>query len=153
MAGDGRFPGLKIGVGIHTGEAIVGDIGVQAKLDYTAHGDAVNAAARLEAANKEFGSAICVGPAAAARCDAAMLRPLGTISVRGRDDAMTVFEPWPDASPRAWRERYLEAFRLIDREPVQAAAQFESLAAERADDVVVREITKRLGVGADRAYA
>jgi adenylate cyclase len=55
---------------------IVGDVGAQAKLDYTAHGDAVNAAARLEAANKELGSSICIGPAAAARCcrDAAPAR-------------------------------------------------------------------------------
>src|SRR5215831_11344787 len=64
---------LKLGrtrIGIETGPAVVGDVGIQSKLDYTAHGDAVNMAARLEACNKELGSAICVGPAAAARCDA-----------------------------------------------------------------------------------
>ena len=52
---------LKLGrtrVGIETGPAIVGDVGGSRKLDYTAHGNAINAAARLEAANKDLGSTI-----------------------------------------------------------------------------------------------
>ncbi len=69
--------------GLETGIAIVGDVGVGAKLDYTAHGEAVNMAARLEALNKELGSSICVGPVAASRCDPARLRPLGTVELRG----------------------------------------------------------------------
>jgi adenylate cyclase len=80
-------------IGLETGPAIVGDVGIRAKLDYTAHGDAVNVAARLEAANKKLGSSICIGPVAASRCNQSLLRPLGKIVVRGRDDAMTVFEP------------------------------------------------------------
>lgn len=80
-------------IGLETGPVIVGDVGIRAKLDYTAHGDAVNVAARLEAANKKLGSSICVGPVAASRCDQSRLRPLGQIIVRGRDEAMTVFEP------------------------------------------------------------
>jgi adenylate cyclase len=80
-------------IGIETGPAIVGDVGVHAKLDYTAHGDAINVAARLERANKELGSSICIGPIAASRCDQSLLRPLGKINIRGRDDAMAVFEP------------------------------------------------------------
>ena len=74
-------------VGVETGSAVVGDVGIKAKLDYTAHGDAINVTARLEAANKELGSTICVGPTAAARCDPMLLRPLGVIAVRGRDGA------------------------------------------------------------------
>ena len=55
---------------------------------------------QLEAANKELGSSICMGPAAAGRCDQASLRPLGVIAVRGRAQPLAVFEPWPDeASP------------------------------------------------------
>ncbi len=81
-------------IGLETGPAIVGDVGIRAKLDFTAHGDAVNVAARLEVANKEFGSSICIGPVAASRCEQSLLRPLGKITVRGRDDAMAVFEPW-----------------------------------------------------------
>ena len=122
-------------IGVETGQAIVGDVGLRSKLVYTALGDAMNAAARFEAANKDLGSAICVGPAAAARCDAGMFRPLGTIKVRGRDEPLAVFEPWPIDTPPDWRERYLVAFELTDREPVQAAALFEMLGIERKDAV------------------
>jgi adenylate cyclase len=131
-------------IGVETGQAIVGDVGLRSKLDYTAHGDAVNAAARLEPANKELGSAICVGPAAAARCDAGMFRPLGTIKVQGLDAPMAVFEPWPIDTPPDWRKHYLAAFELVDRDPMQAAALFEKLAIERPDDAVVKRMANRL---------
>ncbi len=87
---------LKLGrtrVGIETGPAIVGDVGGSRKLDYTAHGNAINAAARLEAANKELGSAICIGPGTAARLDPAMLRPIGTLTLRGQSGEITVYTP------------------------------------------------------------
>jgi adenylate cyclase len=131
-------------IGIESGETIVGDVGIHAKLDYTAYGDAVNAAARLEAANKQLGSAICIGPAAAARCDPNLLRPLGTIEVRGRDEKIKVFEPWPDDAPQSWRERYLVAFHSIDENAPQAAALFQRLAEEREDDPVPRLLADRL---------
>jgi adenylate cyclase len=91
-------------IGIETGPAIVGDVGIHARLDYTAHGDVVNVAARLETANKEIGSSICIGPVAASRCDQSRLRPLGTITVRGRDGAMAVFEPRCCGAPASRRE-------------------------------------------------
>jgi adenylate cyclase len=139
-------------IGIETGQAIVGDVGLRSKLDYTAHGDAVNAAARLEAANKELGSAICVGPGTAARCDANLFRPLGTIVVRGRDESLTVFEPWPTDTPPGWRERYLAAFETIAHDPQGAAASFEQLATD-CSDPVARGIAKRLRAAAAPSYA
>ena len=80
-------------IGIETGPAIVGDVGGNRKLDYTAHGNAVNAAARLEAANKDLGSTVCIGPGTAARLDPAMLRPIGAITPRGQSAPLVVYTP------------------------------------------------------------
>jgi adenylate cyclase len=79
-------------IGIETGDAVAGDVGLATKLDYTAHGAAVNTAARLEALNKELGTAICIGPGAAADCTGAALRSLGRVEVRGLGP-LEVFTP------------------------------------------------------------
>jgi adenylate cyclase len=131
-------------IGIETGPAVVGDVGILSKLDYTAHGDAVNMAARLEASNKELGSAICVGPGAAARCDAALLRPLGRLAVRGREEPIAVFEPWPSDAPPSWRETYLAAYAMLDCDATNAAMLLRKLMAERPADAAVRRLADRL---------
>jgi adenylate cyclase len=131
-------------IGIETGAAIVGDVGIQSKLDYTAHGDSVNMAARLQACNKELGSVICVGPGAAARCDAALLRPLGRLVVRGREEPIAIFEPWPDDVPPAWREAYLKAYATLDFDAALAAILLQKLMAERPADLTMRRLAERL---------
>ncbi|HEV7310858.1 CHASE2 domain-containing protein [Ensifer sp.] len=69
-------------IGVETGPAVVGDVGASGKLDYTAHGDAINLAARLQEANKFLGTAICIGPAASAE-GKRPLRSLGIHEIRG----------------------------------------------------------------------
>ncbi len=69
-------------IGIEEGDVVVGDVGLATKLDYTAHGPAMNLAARLEALNKELGTTICIGPSAAA-ATRLPLRALGQTVVRG----------------------------------------------------------------------
>jgi adenylate cyclase len=80
-------------VGIETGTAIVGDIGGSRKLDYTAHGNVMNTAARLEALNKELGSSVCIGPGTAAQLPVASLRRIGTVTPRGQTVPLEVFTP------------------------------------------------------------
>jgi adenylate cyclase len=83
----------KTRIGIETGDAVVGDVGIAAKLDYTAHGNAINIAARLEAANKDLGSTICIGAGAAERFGTNRLNPLGKVQLRGLNMEMAVYEP------------------------------------------------------------
>jgi adenylate cyclase len=88
----GRKLGLgRTRIGIETGPAVVGDVGGAGRLDYTAHGNVMNTAARLEAANKGFGTAICLGPVAAARIGTERLVPLGTLPVRGRSVPLALY--------------------------------------------------------------
>jgi adenylate cyclase len=78
-------------VGIESGTAIVGDVGGGGKLDYTALGNVVNTASRLEGMNKELKTSICIGPAAAAKLAAAETESLGVVKVRGRGGEIEVF--------------------------------------------------------------
>jgi adenylate cyclase len=69
-------------IGIETGTVIFGEVGSGGKLDFTAHGDAINLAARLQEANKALGTHICIGPAAATQAGLP-LDSLGEHDIRG----------------------------------------------------------------------
>jgi adenylate cyclase len=78
-------------IGLETGTAIVGDVGGGNKIDFTAFGSVVNTASRLEALNKDFHTAICVGPAAAAQLGTERVVRFAAVKLRGTGSEIEVF--------------------------------------------------------------
>ena len=80
-------------IGVHTGLAMVGNFGGEQYFDYTAHGDAINTAARLETANKYLGTRICVSENVVAQIPSFTGRPIGTVLLPGKTEQLKLFEP------------------------------------------------------------
>jgi len=131
-------------VGIDTGMAVVGDIGGGRRLDYTAHGSVMNTAARLEAANKLLGSAVCVSESTAARCPAHAFRSLGKLPLPDRGVVLRVFEPWDPLVPDSYRAAYAAAAALAEEDGHAAAARMAALRREHPDDPVLGAWLRRL---------
>jgi len=81
---------LKIGIGVNTGEAVIGNMGSNTRFDYSAIGDCVNTAARLESATKDVGVDILIGENTAKNCDFE-LKSLRPIKVKGKSKYLKIY--------------------------------------------------------------
>ena len=82
--------GVEIGVGVNTGEAVIGNMGSDTRFDYSAIGDAVNTAARLESATKEAGVNILIGEETELYCGYP-LKELKPIKVKGKEKPLKIY--------------------------------------------------------------
>jgi len=130
-------------IGIETGPAVMGDVGGSRKLDFTAYGSAINTAAKLEAANKVFGSSIAVGPRAVAACPAIAFRPLGLIAPSPELEPILVCEPWPCATGDDLAA-YQQAYATANSDRGKALEMFTTIAARYPDDLVLARWIERL---------
>ena len=135
-------------IGVNTGIAAVGNFGSSDRFSYTASGDAVNAASRLEGLNKHFGTRLCVGDNARVLCKGVTFRPIGSVILKGKTSAVDVWEPLHDgAHSAAFLARYDEAFAAAREEKPEAVDLFAKLAVELPDDTMVRFYLERLRAG------
>ncbi len=131
--------GFSVKIGLNSGPAVVGNVGTERRYNYTAVGETVNVAARLEGVPGLYGCAIMVGPATAISAAAdVLLRELDVIQVKGREAPLTVWEPiGPLAGATAEQHdrarRYAEALALYrTRRFADAASLWEALAKDEA---------------------
>jgi adenylate cyclase len=147
-----RQKGIALGVtriGAHAGPAIVGNFGGGRFFDYTAYGDTINVAARLEAANKQLGTRICVSAALAVKVEDFRGRPVGDLLLRGKTEALRVFEPlrlaeYEDPETKT----YLDAFAKLEAGDPGTIAAFAAHVGKRTDDQLASFHLKRLLNGA-----
>jgi adenylate cyclase len=152
FCGRWKSEGVNFGVtriGVHAGPALVGNFGGSRFFDYTAYGDTVNIAARLEAANKFLGTRICVSAAVADGTDAFQGRPVGDLMLRGRSEPLRAYEP---LSTEAFKEpataQYSEAFARLEAGDAAAMPAFAALVGSHADDALAGFHLRRLLNGA-----
>ena len=133
-----RDRGIKFGVtriGVYTGNVVVGNFGGSKRFDYTAMGDTVNTAARLEGVNKHLGTRICVGGTTKAECANFAFRPVGTLLLKGKSEGVEAFEPLPhERSTAPGVKAYCEAFELLRRENAGARDAFTRVLDEAPAD-------------------
>lgn len=136
-------------IGVHAGPALVGNFGGSRFFDYTAYGDTINTAARLEAANKYLGTRICVSVTVAEAADNFQGRPVGDLMLRGRREPLRAFEPLPATTVAgAAMTQYSEAFAKLEAGDGGAMPAFAALVGMHADDPLAGFHLKRLLNGA-----
>ncbi len=141
--------GMPIGltrIGVHTGKALVGNVGGDMYFHYTAQGDAIVTATRLEKANKYLGTRICVSEATARQIPDFSGRPVGTLLLKGKHVGIKAFEPAADF-PTDHNRAYMAAYQMLEDNDPNAIKAFAALVGGTAEDRLAKYHLQRLLAG------
>jgi adenylate cyclase len=144
---DARFVDLEIGIGISTGDAIVGNLGGARHFDYSAVGDTVNLASRLEGLTRRFKVRLLANRQTLDEAGSGYIsREVGLVRVKGRDQPTPVVEIVARANDGvnpAYYQRFVEALTALRRGNTDQR-KFQALLTERPDDEIVSMYLKQL---------
>ncbi len=147
-ATDERFADLRIGVGVCAGEAVVGNFGGERSFDYSAIGDTVNLASRLEGLTRHFKVDILVNRQAFAEAGGDFIgREIGLVKVKGKDQLAPVVEVAGragDGVDSAYYERFERAIEKL-RAGDSPEPELRALLSDRPGDRVIAMCLERLG--------
>jgi adenylate cyclase len=147
---DPRFKDIDIGIGIATGEAIVGNFGGANRFDYSVIGDTVNLASRLEGLTRHFKVHLLVSKQTVVDSRGGYIaRELGLVKVKGKEQHVPVVEVAGhehDSVDPAFYNRFAAVIGLIHKgASADARAELEAMYLERPSDEVVRLYLEKLG--------
>lgn len=135
-------------IGLNTGDAMVGNFGSSKRLKYTAMGDVVNVASRLEGLNKYVDSRVCIAEETRIASGDTHIRPMGRFRLKGKMQGIPVYQVLTDAqSEQPFMARYRAAYAALERGDAEALAMFEALHGDDPTDGCVRFHLDRLRDG------
>jgi adenylate cyclase len=131
------LPEIRMRVGIHSCTAVIGNLGSTDRFDYTAIGDGVNLAARLEGVNKLYGTGILVSGETVQRAGPGIaVRLVDRVIVKGKSEPVDIYTPCADAATVDLSSKAIESYRgrrwdeserlwrqILERHPVDTIAQ------------------------------
>jgi adenylate cyclase len=130
-------------VGLHRGEAVVGNFGGEGRIQYTALGDGMNTAARLESANKSLKTTVLVSSEAKSECGLDIFRPMGRIVLSGRATPVEVWEPVPQMDGKL-RDTLVKLWERFDGGEAGAIAELAEIAAQNKEDAALANFVYRI---------
>ncbi len=143
VATEGRPAMGRTRVGMHWGDVVVGNFGGEGRIQYTALGDSMNVAARLEGANKTLKTAALVSHEAASQMGLENFRAMGRVRVRGRQKPIEVFEPI--GAGTAVDDKVLAGLHAaFDRGDVNALDAIRERSAAAPQDIALAYLVKRM---------
>lgn len=136
-------------IGVHSGMAMVGNIGTRNRLKYGAIGDVLNTASRVEGLNKRTGTRIAVSGDTVARCEQQRFWPVAEFVLMGRKAALAVFTPLTPAQieDEEGIERYERACAALRDGRPEAETWFQALRRDYPDDPCIAFHCARLAAG------
>jgi adenylate cyclase len=138
------LPEIRTRIGIHTCMAVIGNLGSADRFDYTAIGDGVNLAARLEGVNKLYGTGILVSGETVAQVDGAVpMRLVDRVIVKGKSEPVEIYTPCDDTAINEMTARGVTAYRA--RRWEESELVWREILKRHPDDRIATLYAERIG--------